>query len=80
MPRPKIPAIYSLLNDPDIVICAPDAKVQSEGRSHIALSTIVDQCNRPGVQCVVTFDQSNHRTAGRGAQQQRAASCTIRLG
>lgn len=70
---PEIVSAYSLLNDPDTGIRAPDAKVQSEGRSHIVLSTIVDQCNRQGVQVVVTFDQSSHRTAGLGAPQQRAA-------
>ena len=62
-----------MFNDPDTGIRAPDGKVQSEGRSHIALRTIVEQCNRPGVQCVVTFDQSSHRTAGLGQPRQRAA-------
>ena len=70
---PHVPESYSVLNDPDTGIRAPDGKVQSEGRSHIALRTIVDQCSRPGVQCVVTFDQSSHRIAGSGPPRQRTA-------
>ena len=56
----KPPGSFSILNDPDTGIRLPGEQNQREGRSHITLDTIVKQL-RNGVQCVVTFDQSDYR-------------------
>lgn len=69
--RPGEPV--SILNDPDTGIRLPDGKRQSEGTSHVTLATIRDQVRRPGVKCVVTFDQSNHRDKGKPPRSQRDA-------
>jgi hypothetical protein len=65
------PHRYCLLNDPDTGVHAPGARDRPQRRSHIALACIASQCRRPGVECVVTFDQSASRTPGRPRAQQR---------
>jgi len=62
---------YSILNDPDTGIRLPDRANQAEGKTHVTLETIRSQLTEPGVRCVVTFDQSNHREAGNPAKSQR---------
>ena len=65
------PSPYSILNDPDTGIYRPDwqGKVRD---THISLATICEQLEEPAVYCVVTYDQSIHRTPGLSAQTQRA--------
>ena len=65
------PMRYAILNDPDTGIRLPNRANQSEGRSHIALSTIRGQLRNAAVQCVITFDQSNHREPGLSPKSQR---------
>jgi hypothetical protein len=67
------PTVYSILNDPDTGIRLPDRANQSEGSSHITLSTICNQLADSAVRCVITFDQSNHREPGLTAEGQRNA-------
>lgn len=64
---------HSILNDPDTGIFTPERSVQRVSRSHTSLQTIHEQLGRPGVKCVVTFDQSSHRKAGWSAAEQRRA-------
>jgi len=66
-------APFSILNDPDTGIRAPSSSNQNEGRTHIALPTIEGQLSKSNVCCVVTFDQSNHRSANLPAVEQRTA-------
>jgi hypothetical protein len=65
--------VYSILNDPDTGIRLPDRANQSEGSSHITLSTICNQLADSAVRCVITFDQSHHREPGLTAESQRNA-------
>ena len=65
------PRVYAIFNDPDTGIRLPDRLNQSEGRSHIALSTIRDQLRNSAVQCVITFDQSIHRGPDLSPKSQR---------
>ena len=67
------PAAYSIFNDPDTGVRLPDRKNQSEGTTHIALSTIASQLTIPEVRCIVTFDQSHHREPGFTPAEQRNA-------
>lgn len=67
------PTFYAILNDPDTGIRLPNRANQSEGRHHIALSTIRQQLRNAAVGCVITFDQSNHREAGLRPKSQRNA-------
>src|SRR5687768_6561298 len=46
------PRAYSILNDPNTGVRLPSRPDQSEGRSHIALSTICKQLSNPAVRCV----------------------------
>jgi hypothetical protein len=55
---------HSVLNDPNTGIRLPGRADQSEGMHHVSLRTVVTQLRQPHVVCVVTFDQSNYRTAG----------------
>jgi hypothetical protein len=66
---------YSILNDPDTGIRSPSAPNQTVGRkhTHIAIDTIVDQLQTPGVHCVITFDQSIYRNSGQSREQQLLA-------
>jgi len=65
------PMFYAILNDPDTGVRPPNCANQSEGRSHIALPTIREQLRNAAVQCVITFDQSNHREPGLSPKSQR---------
>ena len=67
------PMFCAILNDPDTGIRLPNRSNQSEGRSHIALSTIREQLRNAAVQCVITFDQSKHREPGLSLKSQRNA-------
>jgi len=67
------PAFYAILNDPDTGIRLPNRANQSEGGSHIALTTIREQLRNAAVRCVITFDQSNHREPGLSPKSQRNA-------
>jgi hypothetical protein len=61
---------FSILNDPDTGIRLPGENNQSEGRSHISVSTIAAQLKDAYVKCVITFDQSHYRH-GRGSQREQ---------
>ena len=61
--------IYSILNDPDTGIRLPNKSNQTEGRTHIALPSIVTQLQDDAARCVITFDQSNYRTSGLKGQR-----------
>ncbi|HUI08131.1 MAG TPA: hypothetical protein VL486_14115 [Verrucomicrobiae bacterium] len=76
------PATYSILNDPDTGIRLPSETNQTEGRTHIAIPTIVDQLRMQAVRCVITFDQSNYRNADLGKEEQRRAKmqCLVQKG
>jgi hypothetical protein len=63
---------FSILNDPDTGIRLPGEENQSEGRTHIAIHSIVRQL-RNGAQCVITFDQSDYRNHGMNREEQRRA-------
>jgi hypothetical protein len=67
------PTFYAILNDPDTGIRLPNLSNQSEGRSHIAFSTIREQLRNTAVRCVITFDQSKHREPGLSLKSQRNA-------
>ncbi len=67
------PARYSILNDPDTGIRLPGEENQAEGRTHIAIASIVAQLRAQGLRCVVTFDQSNYRHSGLRHDRQRRA-------
>ncbi len=67
------PMFYAILNDPDTGIRLPNRLNQSEGISHIALSTIREQLRNAAVRCVITFDQSKHRELGLSLKSQRNA-------
>ena len=54
------PAAYSIPNDPDTGIRLPGDLDQSESRTHISITTLVQQLD-DGAQCVITFDQSHYR-------------------
>jgi len=66
------PTFYAILNDPDTGIRLPNLSNQSEGRSHIALSTIREQLRNTAVRCVITFEQSKHREPGLSPKSQRS--------
>jgi hypothetical protein len=68
-----LPMFYAILNDPDTGIRLPNRLNQSEGRSHIALSTIREKLRNAAVRCVITFDQSKHRELGLSLKRQRNA-------
>lgn len=59
---------FSVLNDPDTGIRLPGEINQKEGRTHISITTIVDQLKINKINCVVTFDQSYHRK-GKGSHK-----------
>ena len=61
---------FSVLNDPDTGIRLPGEKNQKEGRTHISIPTIVGQMKNNKIKCVVTFDQSYHRT-GKGSHKEQ---------
>ncbi len=61
---------YSILNDPDTGVRLPGEQNQSEGRSHITITSIVYQLET-GAQCVVTFDQSYYRQHPMNREGQR---------
>ena len=70
---------FIIFNDPDTGIRLPDENNQSEGRTHIAVSTITAQLKRDFVQCVITFDQSYyHQEHGSTEQQRRAKMNALR--
>jgi len=64
---------YSILNDPDTGIRLPSEQNQAEGRTHITISTIIDQLRAKEVRCVITFDQSDYRNSGQSREEQRRA-------
>jgi hypothetical protein len=68
----ELPESFSVLNDPDTGIRLPGEDNQSEGRTHIAVTTIVRQVQN-GARCVITFDQSNYRNHGTSCDEQRRA-------
>lgn len=70
------PSVYSIFNDPDTGIRLPDRKNQMEGATHVNLATIANQLNIPGVRCVLTFDQSQHRESGFSRADQRNAKAS----
>ena len=74
---PMLPAMqtstHSIFNDPDTGIRLPYGDNQSEGRTHIVLSTIRQQLKHAAVRCVLTYDQSHHRLPGFSAKDQRNA-------
>lgn len=65
------PSKYSILNDPDTGIRLPDGANQKEGRTHISIDTIINQLRHSGVQCVISYDQSNYRNIGMRLNEQR---------
>ena len=65
--------ICSVLNDPDTGIRLPGKKNQAERRSHLDLERIIAQLRTNGVRCVITFDQSFHRTHNLNQVEQRRA-------
>ena len=65
------PSKYSILNDPDTGIRLPNKTNQKEGRTHIAIDTIINQLRDSGAQCVITYDQSNYRNIGMRLNEQR---------
>ena len=67
------PSIYSLLNDPDTGIRLPGEANQSEGRTHIAVASIVDQLRTGEPRCIITFDQSHYRSHELDLADQRGA-------
>lgn len=67
------PQPYSILNDPDTGIRLPDEENQGEGRSHIAIPSIVRQLRVSGARCVITFDQSHYRNSKLDLKAQRQA-------
>lgn len=64
---------YSILNDPDTGIRLPGENNQAESRAHIALRSICDQLQSPGLRVVITYDQSDYRNIGLKQEQQRHA-------
>jgi hypothetical protein len=74
------PSVFSIFNDPDTGIRLPNRQNQSEGVTHVNLSTIVTQLRNPAVSCVVTFDQSHHREPGFPPEDQRNAKMNWLLG
>ena len=67
------PPAYSIFNDPDTGVRLPDRKNQTEGTTHVSLTTIISQLRIPEVRCVLTFDQSHHREPGFTPADQRNA-------
>ena len=65
------PPAYSILNDPDTGIRLPGQQNQAEGRRHISIETIISQLRTSGVQCVITFDQSDYRNRRLKRDEQR---------
>ena len=65
------PAKYSTLNDPDTGIRLPGEENQAEGRTHIAVTTIVQQLRTDAPRCVITFDQSDYRNSDLQRDEQR---------
>ncbi len=63
---------FSILNDPDTGIRLPGEGNQSEGRSHIAINSIVHQLQN-GARCIVTFDQSVYRNHVMNKEEQHGA-------
>ena len=59
------PMSYAILNDPDTGIRIPNRPNQSEGRSHIALSTIREQLRNAAIQSPYTI-HSISADGGRG--------------
>ena len=67
------PKCYSILNDPDTGIRLPGEQNQAEGRTHIAITSILKQLQASAVLCVITFDQSYYRHSPLDQFQQRRA-------
>lgn len=65
------PLNFSILNDPDTGIRLPGTANQKEGRTHIAIDSIINQLNSFKPQCIITYDQSNYRNSGMGLAEQR---------
>jgi hypothetical protein len=68
-PRPRV---FSIFNDPDTGIRLP-GRDQTEGRTHVSLSTIFQQLTNSAVRCVITYDQSDYRDSGLNLSAQRDA-------
>lgn len=64
---------HAVLNDPDTGIYAPSREDQRVSVKHVSLGYIQHQLRNPFVRCVVTFDQSKHRTKKQTASDQRCA-------
>lgn len=65
---------YSILNDPCTGIRLPNLPIQSEGKTHVSIATVIGQLKRKnGAQCVVTFDQSDYRHSGMNLKEQHQA-------
>jgi hypothetical protein len=67
------PNAFSILNDPDVGIRLPREGNQREGRTHIAIASIVEQLRNTRARCVITFDQSDYRNNELDREQQRQA-------
>jgi len=67
------PTAFSILNDPDTGIRLPGEDNQSESRTHISISTIIEQLRQRQPRCIITFDQSDYRHSDLGRDEQRLA-------
>jgi hypothetical protein len=67
------PGVFSILNDPDTGIRLPGEENQSESRTHISISTVLEQLQRLQPRCVITFDQSDYRHGHLARDEQRRA-------
>ena len=67
------PAAFSILNDPDTGIRLPGEDNQSESRTHISITSILDQLQQRQPRCIITFDQSDYRHSDLGRDEQRLA-------
>ena len=73
MLAPQPPAVFSILNDPDTGIRLPGEDNQSESRTHISITTILDQILQRQPHCIITFDQSDYRHSDLARDEQRLA-------
>lgn len=67
------PSAYSILNDPDTGIKLPGKQNQKVGGAHVTIAFIADQLRTKGARCVITFDQSVHRSHSLSPEDQRNA-------
>ncbi|HVM62589.1 MAG TPA: hypothetical protein VMV72_17140 [Verrucomicrobiae bacterium] len=65
------PDSYSILNDPDTGIWLPDERNRTVNALHVSTAFIADQLRTNGPRCVITFDQSFHRSRNLTRERQR---------